>query len=104
MEFKYRLRNLRIEKNLTGEQLANAIGVKKTTISTWENGKAFPEIGTLIKLANYFDVSIDYILGRNNATSNDKTILDNLSESNLKKLKVILNLLKRKNKRHALLI
>lgn len=94
MEFKYRLRNLRIEKNLTGEQLANAIGVKKTTISTWENGKAFPEIGTLIKLANYFDVSIDYILGRNNATSNDKTILDNLSDEQLEKAKSYIEFIK----------
>lgn len=94
MEFKYRLRNLRIEKNLTGEQLANAIGVKKTTISTWENGKAFPEIGTLIKLANYFDVSIDYILGRNNATANDKTILDNLSDEQLEKAKSYIEFIK----------
>ena len=94
MEFKYRLRNLRIEKNLTGEQLANAIGVKKTTISTWENGKAFPEIGTLIKLANYFDVSIDYILVRNNATSNDKTILDNLSDEQLEKAKSYIEFIK----------
>ena len=94
MEFKYRLRNLRIEKNLTGEQLANAIGVKKTTISTWENGKAFPEIGTLIKLANYFDVSIDYILGRNNATSNDKTILDNLIDEQLEKAKSYIEFIK----------
>ena len=94
MEFKYRLRNLRFEKNLTGEQLANAIGVKKTTISTWENGKAFPEIGTLIKLANYFDVSIDYILGRNNATSNDKTILDNLSDEQLEKAKSYIEFIK----------
>ncbi len=60
---KFRLRDLRRENNLTGEQLGKIIGVKQTTISRWEAGQVIPTQSNLKKLAAYFHVSSDYLLG-----------------------------------------
>lgn len=62
--FGGRLKLLRLEKdNLTQEKLGDKFNVQKGTVSNWENGNRFPDEKTLIRLADYFDVSIDYLLG-----------------------------------------
>lgn len=58
------LRKLRKERNVTQKQLARALGVSESTISLYESGKHEPDHATLIKIADYFNVSIDYLLGR----------------------------------------
>ena len=57
-----RLRELRKEKGLSQTQLANELGMIKQTYSNYENEKREPNIATLIKLADYFDVSVDYLI------------------------------------------
>ena len=99
MEFKYRLRDLRREKNLTGAELGKILNLKKTTISSWENGKSYPEVETLLKLAKYFDVSLDYLMGLNNATPEDKSILDNLTSEELFAVKSYIDFLKEKKEK-----
>lgn len=99
MEFKYRLRDLRREKNLTGAELGKILNLKKTTISSWENGKSYPEVETLLKLAKYFDVSLDYLMGLNNATPEDKSILDNLTSEELFAVKSYIEFLKEKKEK-----
>lgn len=59
-----RLRYERENKDLTQQQLGDLIGVAKQTISVYENGTKFPTIQTLMKIADVFDCSIDYLLGR----------------------------------------
>ena len=59
-----RLKELRLEKNLTQEKLAEAVGCSKGAYSKYETGKRDPSIILLIRLADYFGVSVDYILGR----------------------------------------
>jgi transcriptional regulator with XRE-family HTH domain len=59
-----RIKNLRQEKELTQTQLAKEIGVTQKQISKWELSVIEPNIYMLIKLANFFDVSIDYLVGR----------------------------------------
>lgn len=58
------LRALRKSKGLTMKQLGEKIGVAESTISLYERGEREPDNATLIKLANYFIVSVDYLLGR----------------------------------------
>ena len=58
------LKELRNEKHLTGEELGKALSVTKVAISNWENGNRTPDTDMLKKIANYFDVSLDYLLGR----------------------------------------
>jgi len=62
--FGKRLKELRIENNLNLIELANYIGVGKSTISNWELGQNEPTLSSLIKLANFFKVSIDFLAGR----------------------------------------
>jgi len=64
--FCERLKELRIEKGLGQIELANAISVSKGIISLWENGLREPKLSNLIVLAQYFQVSIDYLVGLEN--------------------------------------
>lgn len=57
-------KNLRKAKQLTQKELADIFNVDQTTVSKWEVGKAIPDYGTLQKLADFYNVSIDYLLGR----------------------------------------
>lgn len=57
------LQNLRKEKKITQEQLATHLGVSPQAVSKWENG-SYPESDLLPAIADYFDVSIDYLYGR----------------------------------------
>ena len=60
---KFRLRDLRRENNLTGSQLAKILNVTHATIYRWESGEIIPSQENLKKLASYFNVSSDYLLG-----------------------------------------
>ena len=59
-----RIKKLRKDNGLTQEGLAYMTGLSSTAISAWEHEVNEPSLGALIKLANYFKVSIDYIVGR----------------------------------------
>lgn len=61
--FGERLRELRIEKGLGQIALAKQLGVGKSVISLWELGQCEPTLGNLIKLSQFFGVSIDYLAG-----------------------------------------
>ncbi|PFZ03795.1 transcriptional regulator [Bacillus pseudomycoides] len=58
------IKKLRRKKNITQEQLGNAIGVSKMAISYFEKGKKAPGRETLEKIADYFNITTDYLLGR----------------------------------------
>lgn len=58
------LRKTRKERNLTMKEVGIAIGVGESTISQYETGKRQPDQQTLLKLADYFGVTVDYLLGR----------------------------------------
>lgn len=58
------LRKTRKERNLTMKEVGIAIGVGESTISQYETGKRQPDQKTLLKLADYFGVTVDYLLGR----------------------------------------
>ncbi len=62
--FSVRLRQLRQTKELTQVQLAEKLGVKKQSVSNWENDNIMPSVEMLVKIAELFHVSTDYLLGR----------------------------------------
>lgn len=64
-KFKNNLKELRLERNLGQIELANAIQVSKGIISLWENGLREPNMYSLIKLAQFFNISIDELVGLN---------------------------------------
>lgn len=60
----FRLKELRVKKGLSQMRLAIELNMNQNTISRYETGKREADYKTLIQLADYFDVSIDYLLGR----------------------------------------
>ena len=63
-EFSDRIKQLRAEQGMTQEALGNIIGVTRFSVYTYEKGLNYPEVRCLIILADYFKVSIDYLVGR----------------------------------------
>ena len=61
---EFRLKKLRKDKNISQLKLALDLNMNQNTISRYENMDREADYETLIKLADYFDVSIDYLLGR----------------------------------------
>ena len=62
--FGKRLRSLRQEKNIGQIELAKKLGVGKSIISLWEMDKCEPTLSKLIAIAEFFNVSIDFLAGR----------------------------------------
>ena len=69
MEFHEKLQNLRKQKGLTQEELAEALHVSRTAISKWESGRGYPNIDSLKEIAKYFSVTIDELLSSNEVLS-----------------------------------
>lgn len=55
---------LRVEKNLSQDELAKQVHITQTAVSQWEKGKTNPDMNTAKELAEFFEVTIDYLLGR----------------------------------------
>lgn len=113
-----RLRKLRKEKKLTGEQLGKILGVTKTAVSYWETGRVKMDDQMMIKVADYFEVTTDYLLGRDDKRNRPTTAYDidknyekldpeiqqvfhdlaNMSEEDLEFTKQFIKMIKEKNK------
>ena len=62
--FKTRLVQLREEANLTQKQFADKVNIPNSTINRYETGIRVPDYDTLFMFADFFEVSVDYLLGR----------------------------------------
>lgn len=63
-KFSIRLKTLRSEKELSQQELANIIGISKSSINMYERGEREPSIETLEAFADFFNVDMDYLMGR----------------------------------------
>lgn len=80
-KFSSQLKQLRTEKELSQQELANIIGVSKSSINMYERGEREPGLETLETIANYFNVDMDYLMGRQEAPR--KIALTTVSKSTL---------------------
>ncbi|WP_084247019.1 helix-turn-helix domain-containing protein [Rummeliibacillus stabekisii] len=81
MMFAQVLKILRKNKNLTQSDMANMLGITRQGYAKYENEESQPDFNTLKKIADYFDVSIDYLLGRTAFKTNDEEIfMEDISE------------------------
>ena len=62
--FSERMRELRRKRGMTQAELGEIIGTRQDSISTYERGLNYPEVRNLMILADFFEVSTDYLLGR----------------------------------------
>lgn len=83
--FGKKLKELRLENKLTYEGLAKEIGYSKAIIGFWENTQKQPTMDALIRLADFFNVSIDYLVGREDESGrkiyNTKTENQNINKT-----------------------
>ena len=63
--FNEKLRYLRTRKPLSQVDFAKELGFSQSSVAGWENGTREPNIKTLIEIAHYFEVSVDYLIGNN---------------------------------------
>ncbi len=66
--FALKLKELREKKGYSQQLLANKLGISQSTVGMWESGKREPNFETTKQLADYFEVSVDYLLGRDDIT------------------------------------
>ena len=92
--FSTQLRELRLNKELRQEQVAKLIGVNKNAIASYENDTGQPSFEILVRLANLYRVSTDYLLGQTNTRFLD---LSGLSEQDAALVCEIVESLTRKN-------
>lgn len=98
--FKTRIKELREKEGLSMQQLAEKIGVNKSRVGMWENMGSVPRMDALKKISEFFDVSIDYLLGNDNTSFLDKenkklnSLQRNLGKLNEKELEKAENMLK----------
>ncbi|WP_010532473.1 helix-turn-helix domain-containing protein [Lentibacillus jeotgali] len=77
---KKRLAHLRKEKNLNQEELAKIIGVARTTYAMYEQGHRSPDYETLNRIADFYDVDADFLLGRTDNPKSSSDDFDSLTE------------------------
>ena len=63
-EFKTRLKELRKAKKMSQKHISSSIGVSNTQYQRYEYGEQEPTLKILVSLADFFDVSLDYLVGR----------------------------------------
>lgn len=80
-----KLKELRFKKKLTQAQVAQEIGIEQTSYGKYELGKAIPSVEVLQKLAEFFRVSTDYLLGRDENVEMVKIDISRLPEKYQKK-------------------
>ena len=61
--FAQRLKELRIENNLTQTQVAVKLGIRQQSYARYENGEGEPSLDTLVAIAKQYNVTVDYLLG-----------------------------------------
>ena len=63
-KFAKRIKELRLERKLTQRELSEYFGFDRSTVSDWETRGREPSFDLRIEIANYFDVTLDYLLGK----------------------------------------
>lgn len=80
------IRRLRQERGLNQEELGRRVGASKQSVSNWENGNIAPSIDLLIRLADFFGVGTDYLLGRQSQRTLDAEGLTDIQATHIQLL------------------
>lgn len=82
-----RLREIRVQHNLSQKRLGELLNVSQNTVSQWETGMREMDFATAIAIAEYFDCSVDYLLCRSGTQKKEPIQLDELSSVLVEMLK-----------------
>lgn len=95
IQFGENLRKLRAERGLTQKELGDRVGLSKAVVSKYENSLGYPSLDMLIKIAAFFGVSTDYLLG---AASKKTLDLSGLTDDQIGAVYAIVSQFKKANK------
>ena len=87
MNIGEQINNLRKKHGLSQDDFANLFNVSRQTVSNWENGKSYPDLEMIIKISDYFKISVDELL-RNDVQSEEK--IDNEKKVKKRYLSILL--------------
>ena len=80
-----KIKELRLNKNITQDVLANSLGVTSQAVSRWESGGSYPDMELIPSIANYFNITIDELFGyQNNRSELIQNIIDKVNAFNIK--------------------
>lgn len=101
MTFSEALRRFRKDNGLTQKQVAEAIGIREAVYQRYEQNKASPSVNVVMKIADVFNVPLDYLVGRDDDSKNKSesyllTTYRNLDENNRRTLTDMANFLNMK--------
>ena len=88
------IKRLRTQRGLNQVELSKKMNVSKQCVSNWENDNVLPSIEMLMRLADFFGVTTDYLLGR---TAKNTIETDGLTEEQTTHLQLLINDLKKAN-------
>lgn len=83
----YRIKQLRTERGISQRELARLVNANQKTVNFWERGESEPSAGFIVALADVFECTADYILGREDDTGN-VNVMRELAESEKKLLEL----------------
>ena len=89
------IKALRQQRGLSQVELSNKLLVTKQCVSNWENDNVLPSIEMLERIADFFGVSTDYLLGR---VDEDAVRVDGLTEMEISHIRLLIDDLKNKNR------
>ena len=75
------LKKLRRQKGLTQKELADYLYVTNGAVAMWERNRCLPDVHRLVELANFFDVTVDYLLDYESITTTQKQEIQNIVET-----------------------
>ncbi|MDF7669001.1 helix-turn-helix domain-containing protein [Lactobacillus sp. ESL0703] len=96
MKFGEHLKQARLNKNLTQEQVAQEFAITRQTLSNWENEKSYPDINSLIKLSDYYQLSLDELLKEDTGmreTLQKREVVNNLKQVKKKLIIAVIGML-----------
>lgn len=90
MKIGDKLKNARIKKSMTQEEVADKLYVSRQSISNWENNKTYPDIGNVLALSDLYEVSLDELLKGSDNFMEHLEESTNLVKSNKKLMAIII--------------
>ena len=96
MSFGENLKRLRIDKKLTQNQLAEKMNMSKSSISYYESGNKMPSPDVLAKFSDYFEVSIDVLMGTDKPLYGQSIDVSGLTAKEIEAIENIVNIMRNK--------
>ena len=88
MKFQEKIKVLRLKAKMTQADMGKSLLVSRKTVSSWENGRNYPDINTLVKISDVFSISLDTLLREDKLMTDKLSDLSKLSKKNLRMFKI----------------